>query len=154
MAQSQAKILIHLVYSTKHRAKVLPHEPYEALHKYCGGILKNHKCHLVEMNNVEDHVHLLFDLHRTEALSDIVKELKEGSSKWLKDQSPDYRGFEWQDGFGAFSLGMSRTLSIACWRSPAVVRGSAGSEGRCPVRRGLRRCSRRPNGSRQQINAR
>jgi REP element-mobilizing transposase RayT len=108
MAQSLAKILVHLVYSTKHRAKLLPHEPYEALHKYCGGILKNYKCHLVEMNNVADHVHLLFDLHRTEALSDIVKELKAGSSKWLKDQSPDYRGFEWQDGFGAFSLGMSQ----------------------------------------------
>jgi hypothetical protein len=42
-----------------------------------------------------------------EALSDIVKELKAGPSKWLKDQSPDYRSFEWQDGFGAFSLGMS-----------------------------------------------
>ena len=44
MAQSLARILVHLVYGTKHRAKLLPHEPYKELHKYCGGILKNHKC--------------------------------------------------------------------------------------------------------------
>jgi putative transposase len=108
MAQSLAKLFIHLVYSTKHRARLLPHEPYEELHAFCQGVLKNHKCHLIEMNNVEDHVHLLFELHRTEALSDIVMHLKTGSSKWLKEQSPAYKDFDWQDGFGAFSLGMSQ----------------------------------------------
>jgi REP element-mobilizing transposase RayT len=115
MAQSLAKLLVHLIYSTKHRAKLLPHEPYKELHAFCGGVLKNHKCHLIEMNNVADHVHLLFDLHRTEALSDIVRELKASSSKWLKDQSPAYRSFEWQDGFGAFSLGMSQKLGAIAY---------------------------------------
>ena len=99
MAQSLAKLLVHLVYSTKHRARRLPHQPYRELHAFCGGVLKNHKCHLVEMNNVEDHVHALLDLHRTEALSDIVRELKTSSTKWLKEQSPVYNDFEWQDGF-------------------------------------------------------
>ena len=117
MAQSLAKLLVHLVYSTKHRARRLPHQPYRELHTFCGGVLKNHKCHLVEMNNVEDHVHALLDLHRTEALSDIVRELKTSSTKWLKEQSPVYSDFEWQDGFGAFSLGMSqKARAINCLR--------------------------------------
>ena len=47
-------------------------------------------------------------LHRTEALSDIVMYLKTSSSKWLKEQSKTYKDFDWQDGFGAFSLGMSQ----------------------------------------------
>ena len=73
MAQSLARLLVHLVYSTKHREMLLPHEPYKELHAFCFGVLKNHKCHLVEMNNVEDHVHVLLDLHRTEALSDLSR---------------------------------------------------------------------------------
>jgi REP element-mobilizing transposase RayT len=108
MPQSLAKLLVHLVYSTKHREKLLPHEPYEELHRFCRGVLANHKCHLIEMNNVVDHVHLLFDLHPTEALSDIVKEVKMSSCKWLKEQSREFADFDWQDGFGAFSLGMSQ----------------------------------------------
>lgn len=106
MAQSLAKILIHLVYSTKNRVPMLPHEPFVDLHTYCRGILENHKCHLIEMNNVRDHVHVLFDLHRTEALSGIVQQLKIGSSIWLKEQG--FKDFDWQDGFGAFSLGQSQ----------------------------------------------
>lgn len=66
------------------------------------------------MNNVADHVHLLFDLHRTEALSDIVRELKTSTSKWLKEQSANH-SFEWQDGFGAFSLGVSQKANAVAY---------------------------------------
>jgi putative transposase len=108
MAQSLAKILVHLVYSTKHRSLLLPPEPYEALHKYAYGIFKDQKCHMIAMNNVADHVHILFDLHRTEALSDVVMHVKKGTSRWLKEQSPEFKDFDWQDGYGAFSLGLSQ----------------------------------------------
>jgi len=108
MAQSLAKVLIHLVFSTKRRAPMLPETPYIALHAYAQGIFQSQKCHLIEMNNVSDHVHILFDLHRTEALSHVVMHLKKGTSRWLKDQSPDYRDFDWQEGYGAFSVGRSQ----------------------------------------------
>src|SRR5438128_26098 len=55
MGQSLAKVLIHLVFSTKHRAALLPPTPYPALHAYTQGIFKKQKCHLIEMNNVADH---------------------------------------------------------------------------------------------------
>src|SRR5436309_362895 len=108
MAQSLATVLIHLVFSTKHRTPLLPHTPYAALHAYAYGILRTQKCHLVEMNNVADHVHLLFDLHRTEALSDVVMHIKKGTSRWLKEQAPEFALFDWQEGYGAFSIGRSQ----------------------------------------------
>jgi REP-associated tyrosine transposase len=108
MAQSLSKILIHLVYSTKRRAPMLPQTPYLALHAYAQGIFKKQKCHLIEMNNVADHVHILFDLHRTEALSNVVMHVKKGTSRWLKEQSPEFAKFDWQEGYGAFSVGRSQ----------------------------------------------
>ena len=107
MPQSLAKMLVHLVFSTKNRALLLPNDFYEPLKQYAYGIFEDQKCHLLEMNNVADHVHILFDLHRTEALSDVVMHVKKGTSRWLKEQGP-FNGFEWQAGFGAFSLGYSQ----------------------------------------------
>jgi putative transposase len=63
---------------------------------------------MIAMNNVADHVHILFDLHRTEALADVVVHVKKGTSRWLKEQSPRFARFDWQDGYGAFSLGQSQ----------------------------------------------
>jgi REP element-mobilizing transposase RayT len=108
MPQSLARILIHLVFSTKNRAPLLPNDFYEPLKQYAYGIFEDQKCHLIEMNNVCDHVHLLFDLHRTEALSNVVMHVKKGTSRWLKEQGAQLSGFEWQAGFGAFSLGYSQ----------------------------------------------
>jgi putative transposase len=115
MAQSLAKVLIHLVFSTKRRALTLPHEPYLALHAYAQGIFKTQKCHLIEMNNVADHVHILFDLHRTEGLSNVVMHVKKGTSRWLKEQSPDYQNFDWQEGYGAFSIGRSQREQLVAY---------------------------------------
>jgi putative transposase len=112
MAQSLSMVLVHLIFSTKHRRPLLPAEPYEALHAYAQGILKAQKCHLIEMNNVADHVHLLFDLHRTEAVSNVVVHLKKGTSRWLKEQSPDFAHFDWQEGYGAFSVGRSQREQV------------------------------------------
>jgi REP-associated tyrosine transposase len=108
MAQSLSKILIHLIYSTKGRTPLLPQTPFPELHAYAQGIFKKQKCHLIEMNNVKDHVHALFELHRTEALSSVVMHVKKGTSRWIKTQSPDYRDFDWQEGYGAFSIGRSQ----------------------------------------------
>ncbi len=108
MPQSLARILVHLVFSTKGRKPLLPFEFYEPLKQYAYGIFEQQKCHLLEMNNVTDHVHILFDLHRTEALSDVVMHVKKGTSRWLKQQGRQFARFDWQDGFGAFSLGPSQ----------------------------------------------
>jgi REP element-mobilizing transposase RayT len=115
MAQSLSKLLVHLVFSTKRRELLLPPTPYQALHAYAQGIFQSQKCHMIEMNNVADHVHILFDLHRTAALSEVVMHVKKGTSRWLKEQSPDYRNFDWQDGYGAFSIGRSQRNTVVAY---------------------------------------
>lgn len=108
MPQSLAKNLLHLIFSTKHRAAMLPAEPFEPLFAYAHGILQEQKCKLLTMNNVADHVHLLLDLHRTVPLSGVVMHLKKGTSRWLKTQATKFHDFDWQEGYGAFSIGESQ----------------------------------------------
>ena len=115
MAQSLSKVLVHLIFSTKRRALLLPICAYTPLHTYVQGILKKQKCHMIEMNNVADHVHILFDLHRTEALANVVMHVKKGTSRWLKQESPDFAHFDWQEGYGAFSIGRSQRAELVAY---------------------------------------
>jgi putative transposase len=107
MAQSLAKILLHT--STKDRRPFLREKPLrEELHRYLGGILTNLDCQPLIIGGVEDQAHLLFALSRTTTVANVVKELKRGSSVWLKTKSPTLAEFAWQNGYGVFSIGQSQ----------------------------------------------
>ena len=113
MPQSLAKILVHTVFSTKDRHQFLRDEALRAeLHRYLGGILANHDCQPFIIGGVEDHVHLLSTLSRTCEASEMVKEVKRGSSLWLKTKGPDLRDFAWQNGYGIFSIGSSQIEGV------------------------------------------
>src|SRR5580700_5976489 len=105
MPQSHARLHIHLVYSTKNRARMINDLVRDPLHRYTATVLKNLKCHPVLVNSVEDHIHLLFDLARTIAVSKVVEEVKSASSKWIKTQGREFGLFAWQAGYGAFAVG-------------------------------------------------
>jgi len=112
MAQSLAKNLVHLVFSTKNRACLIHDDLRPDLHAYLATVLKNMECPALIINSVEDHVHIFFILHRTVALSSAVGELKSSSSKWLKTQSDQLATFAWQAGFGAFSVSESNVAAV------------------------------------------
>ena len=112
MSQSLAKNVIHLVFSTKDRRPLIDDVVRAELHKYSAGILRDLDSPALLMNSVNDHIHVLFNLHRTKALSDVVMELKRGSSKWMKEQGQQYQSFYWQAGFGAFSVSQSNVESV------------------------------------------
>ena len=61
------------------------------------------------------HVHILFVLHRTLSLADLVEEVKKGSSKWLKTRSAAMRNFHWQNGYGAFSVSRSSEARVRAY---------------------------------------
>ena len=84
----------------------------EELHHYLGGILANLDCQPIIVGGVEDHVHLLSALSRTCEPAAMVKEVKRGSSLWLKTKSRDLQDFAWQKGYGIFSLGFSQIESV------------------------------------------
>ena len=113
MSQSLAKILVHTVFSAKERRPFLRDENLrEQLHHYLGGVLSHLECQPIIVGGVEDHVHLLCALSRTREPAELVKEVKRGSSLWLKTKSPEFRDFAWQNGYGIFSIGFSQIASV------------------------------------------
>ena len=113
MSQSLAKILVHTVFSTKDSRPYLRDKILRAeLHHYIGGILMQHDCQPLIIGGVEDHVHILSTLARTGAAADLVKEVKRGSTLWLKTKTPNLHDFAWQGGYGVFSIGFSQVEAV------------------------------------------
>jgi putative transposase len=102
MAHTYTSNLIHCVFSTKERSNTIPPERKEQLWAYLFGIAKNEKLNLVAAGGTANHLHLLFALPPTLALSEAVKKLKGNSSRWMGP------GFSWQEGFGAISVSPSQ----------------------------------------------
>ena len=115
MGQSLSKIYVHLIFSTKSRERTLPDAIRPDLHAYLGGTLKGLGCLPVEINTEPDHLHALFLLSRTEALSDVVGQLKKSSNDWLRSRGPEFAGFFWQAGFGAFSVSQSQVAEVRAY---------------------------------------
>jgi putative transposase len=106
LPQSLTQIYLHIVFSTKHREPfLLDRGLRERTHAYLVGACDNLESPSVIVGGVEDHVHILCRLGKTWSVSDLVRELKRESSKWLKEQSSDLAAFYWQNGYGAFSVG-------------------------------------------------
>jgi putative transposase len=105
MAQSLAFVLVHVIFSTKDRKPVLDEPIRLELHAYLATVARNAQCECYRVGGVADHVHLAIRLARTKDVSSVVKELKTASSQWLKTKSPALHRFEWQRGYGAFSVG-------------------------------------------------
>jgi REP element-mobilizing transposase RayT len=113
MPQSLSKVLLHIVFSTKHRAPWLKDPAIrQELHKYMMGILQGLECWPLALDGVEDHVHCLCQLSRKIAVMDLIEELKTSSSKWIKTKGRDYRNFHWQAGYGVFSVSESKRPDV------------------------------------------
>ena len=112
MSQSLARLHVHLVFSTKHRAPLIDAAVRDALHAYLVAVLQKLTCPVQGINSVEDHVHILFDLSRTCAISEVVEQVKTSSSKWIKTRGRAYSGFAWQAGYGAFAVSESMVATV------------------------------------------
>ena len=112
MPQSLANVQVHLIFSTKGRERWITEEVRPGLHAYIAEVLQNLDCHVTLINSVEDHVHLLFDLGRKVSVSKAVEEVKTSSSKWIKTQGRELKGFAWQAGYGAFSVSESNVEAV------------------------------------------
>ncbi len=100
---THTQICYHIVFSTKDRQPVLRADRREELFRYIWGILKNRQCHLYRINGVDDHLHILTSLHPTVSLADLVKDIKVGSSGWIKENLIFRKFSNWQDGYAAFT---------------------------------------------------
>jgi putative transposase len=101
--------LMHCVFATNKRRALLDAAIRKRLWPYLGGIARANDIKAMAVGGVEDHVHVLLSLPAILPVSKAMQLLKGNSSKWLRDAFPELRraDFEWQEGFGAFSIGMS-----------------------------------------------
>ena len=84
-----------------------------ALLNYISGIIMNRGGIAIETGGMPDHIHILTSLPKTICLSDYIRDIKSGSSKWLKTRGTQYLHFEWQEGYGAFSVSPSLLAKTA-----------------------------------------
>ncbi len=113
MPQSLAQIYVHLVFSTKERQPLLLDGAFrKQTHAYLAGICQRQDSPALIIGGVADHVHILNRLGRTIDLAALVREIKRESSKWIKENDPRLRGFQWQAGYGAFSISPSHVDAL------------------------------------------
>jgi putative transposase len=112
MAQSLANILVHLIFSTKNRARLIHPEVEDALRRYLATACKTCGCPAHKIGGTEDHVHIVCSLSRTMTVAKLLEEIKKSSSKWIKTEGPHLAQFSWQAGYGAFSIGQSQLEAV------------------------------------------
>ena len=116
MPQSLARVVIHLVFSTKLRTPWLKDAAIRTeLCAYCATVLQNMDCPPILINAVEDHVHILTNLSRKLAIAEVVEKVKTSTSAWIKRKSASYHDFYWQAGYGVFSVSESNVDDVRAY---------------------------------------
>ena len=108
MAHSFTSSLYHCVFSTKGRQCSISGDLQARLWPFMGGIARENRMKAIAIGGVEDHVHLLLSIPSTLSIAMALQVIKGGASKWVHETFPQHQGFAWQEGYGAFSLGISQ----------------------------------------------
>ena len=108
MANTFTQIYIHVVFSVKQRASLIQQQWREELHKYIAGIIQNKDHKLLAINTTPDHIHIFIGMKPDTSLSELVRDLKANSSKWINEKKFLKTKFQWQEGYGAFSSSHSQ----------------------------------------------
>ena len=107
MANTYSQIYIQIVFAVKGRQNLITKANQEELHKYISGIITGRDQKLLAIFAMPDHVHILIGLKPNISISDLVRDIKSGSSKFINDNKWINGKFNWQEGFGAFSYSKS-----------------------------------------------
>jgi len=108
MGNSYISCYVHYVFSTKNQEKWLKSDIREKIFSYIGGICRENSFKLIKAGGVDDHLHLLVSLPSTITIAKAIQYLKGGSSRWIHETFGDMKNFAWQEGYGAFTIGVSQ----------------------------------------------
>src|SRR2546422_5534250 len=108
MSHSYVSNLMHCTFSTNNRYPAIDPELESRLWPYLGGIVRENRMKALAIGGTADHVHALLSLPSMMSFAKAVQLIKGGSSKWVHEALPKYRKFEWQEGYGAFSVSASQ----------------------------------------------
>ncbi len=115
MPGTYSQILLHIVFSTKHRTPWITPDVAERLYPYMGGIVRSEKGVLYDIGGIEDHVHMYLRWRPDTTVSDLMRDVKANSSKWIHDTFPSLGAFAWQEGYGAFSVSKSQEDAVKAY---------------------------------------
>ena len=112
MANTFTRIYIHIVFAIQGRVNLLRRENKEELHKYITGIIHNKNQKLFAINCMPDHIHIFISMNPSISISDLVRDIKSNSSRFINTKRWVQGKFKWQEGFGAFSYGHSQIDAV------------------------------------------
>jgi len=112
MANTYTRLYVHVVFAVKRRANNISPKWKEELCQYINGIITKRNQKLMVINGVTDHIHILIGLKPDCCLSDLVRDIKANSSRWVNEKKFVSGKFEWQTGFGAFTVGHSQIKTV------------------------------------------
>ena len=115
MSNTYTQIYIQIVFAVKGRENLIQKDNREELQKYITGIVEKRNTKLIAIYCMPNHVHILIGFKPTTLLSDLVRDIKAGSSKFINDNKWVRGKFNWQEGFGAFSYGHSQLDRIIAY---------------------------------------
>ena len=115
MSHTFISALFHCTFSTKGRRRLITVALQERLWPFMGGIAREQGLKALAIGGVEDHLHLLLSLPATMPIAKAIQMVKGASSKWVHDTFPEHRAFAWQEGYGAFSIGVSQTSATSAY---------------------------------------
>lgn len=108
MANTYCSLTIHCVFSTKNREPFINEPMQSRLWAFVGGIAKQNQFKALCIGGVSDHVHALLSIPAALSVAKAVQLIKGGSSKWVHENFPEMADFAWQEGYGAFAVGISQ----------------------------------------------
>ena len=109
MSHSYVQNIVHLVFSTKERRKLIPAEFQPALWAYVAGVCKKNEIFVYAVGGMDDHIHSLIQIPAPLALAKAVLAIKSNSSRWTHERG---QKVEWQEGYGAFSVSASNVSTV------------------------------------------
>ncbi len=112
MANTYTQLYIQIVFTVKGRQNLIPKQHREKLHKYIAGIITKRNQKLLAIFAMPDHIHLLLSIKPNITISDLVRDIKAGSSKFISESNWIKGRFRWQEGFGAFSYAKSQQDNV------------------------------------------
>lgn len=112
MANTFTQIYFHVVFAFNGRASLIRPQWKEELYKYITGIVTTKGQKLLAINGMPDHLHLLVGTQPTMALSDLMRGIKANSSRFIREKGWVRGVFEWQEGFGALTLGHAQLSKV------------------------------------------
>ena len=113
MANTYTQIHIHVVFAVQNRVSLIQRTWQTQLYNYIITIIQKYGHKVLSIGGMSDHIHILFGFRPTQALSNLIQEVKRDSSEWINRQCLTMGRFSWQEGYCAFSYSKSHIMQVA-----------------------------------------